>query len=146
MQLCTTPARKALHHWPPTLLLLLLAAVLSACSRDHPAANPAPEQVAPGMAVLDDAPERPLYLMNVTLDYANNDVHAQERIEFLNPTGHPVSEIKFNVPLAHRHNVFDVRDARIFGQAQPITYVLSDTVLTVELPSPLPESKAISLA
>ena len=140
------PTRKLIHHYLPTVMLLMLMTVLCACSRDHPATEAAPEQVAPGMAVLSDAPERPLYTLNVTLDYVNNDVHAQERIEFRNPTGAPVSEIKFNVPLAHRRNVIDVRDARVFGQAQPVTYVLSDTVLTVKLPAPLPESKGISLA
>jgi hypothetical protein len=72
-----------------------------------------PEQIVPGMTVLDDAPEHPPYTLNVTLDYANNDVHAQERIEFRNPTRAPISEIKFNVPLVHRQNVIDVRDARL---------------------------------
>jgi aminopeptidase N len=127
-------------------LALLCLAVLCACTRNPAPGASAPQQVATGMAVLNDTPERPLYTLNVTLDYANNDVHAQERIEFRNPTGAPVSEIKFNVPLAHRRNVIDVRDARIFGQAEPISYVLSDTVLTVRLPAPLPASQGISLA
>ena len=127
-------------------LALLCLTVLSACTRNPAPGASAPQQVATGMAVLAEPPERPLYTLNVTLDYAHNDVHAQERIEFRNPTGASISEIKFNVPLAHRQNVIDVRDARIFGQAEPIRYVLSDTVLTVGLPAPLPASQGIALA
>jgi aminopeptidase N len=102
--------------------------------------------IAPGMAVLEDVPDRPLYTLNVTLDYENNTVHAQERIEFRNPTGGATTEIKFNVPPAHRAGVIDVRDVRIFGQAQPLSYVMTDTVLTVQLPAPLSSQDGIAMA
>jgi hypothetical protein len=145
MLICPMSMRKIGRRCVYLLLPVLCLAVLGACSRNRPAGQSAPQQVATGMAILSDAPERPLYTMNVTLDYANNDVRAQEHIEFRNPTGASVSEIKFNVPLAHRQNVLDLRDARIFGQAEPISYVLSGTVLTVRLPAPLPESSGIAL-
>jgi hypothetical protein len=101
---------------------------------------------APGLPVLDTVPERPLYIMNVTLDYTGNTVHTQERVEFRNPTGGPVDEIVFNVPPAHHAGIIDVRDARIFGQPQPLTFVLTNTVLTVQLPAALPEQAGIAIA
>jgi aminopeptidase N len=142
------------------LALFVSALVVSACVRVGVSGGPiafnptaiapvtpgAARLVAPGMPVLDSVPERPLYTLNVTLDYENNNVHAQERIEFRNPTGGPTTEIKFNVPLAHRAGVIEVRDARIFGQPQALAYELTNTVLTVKLPAQLAEKDGIALA
>jgi hypothetical protein len=99
-----------------------------------------------GLPELDTIPERPLYTLNVTLDYDNNVIHAQERIEFRNPTGAAVSEIKFNVPPAHRPGIIEIRDARIFAQPQPLAFALNETVLTVQLPAPLPSDAGIAMA
>jgi hypothetical protein len=145
------------------LSLVFMLMLLSACTRSGssgkpidattaalagtPGATPgALRLVTPGMPVLDIAPERPLYTMNVTLDYAGNNVHAQEKVEFQNPTGAPTSEIKFNVALNHRPGVIEVRDARIFGQSEPLTFVLSNTVLTVKLPGSLGPDDGIALS
>jgi hypothetical protein len=98
------------------------------------------------MPVLEILPERPRYTMNITLDYAGNNVHAQEKVEFQNPTGAATSEIKFNVALNHRPGVIDVRDARFFGQPSPLTFTLTNTVLTVKLPGPLAPGDGIALA
>jgi hypothetical protein len=102
--------------------------------------------VAPGMPVLDTIPDRPLYTLNVTLDYANNVVNTQERIEFRNPTNGPTSEIKFNVPPAHHPGIIDITDARIFGQPDPLSYTISNTVMTVKLPAPLSGKDGIAMA
>ncbi len=102
--------------------------------------------VAPALAVLDQPPDRPLYTLNVTLDYDNGALHTQEKIAFRNPTGLAITEIKFNVPPARRAGAIDVRDARIFGQAQPLTFEVTNTVLTVQLPAPLPAGAGIALA
>ena len=140
-----------------------MLALLSACTRTGSSGKPtdattAPAAGTPGatpgairliatdMPVLEAVPDRPLYTMNVTLDYAGNSVHAQEKIEFQNPTGAPASEIKFNVALNHRPGVIVVRDARIFGQATPLTFALSNTVLTVKFPAPLGPGDGIALA
>jgi hypothetical protein len=97
------------------------------------------------LPTLDDVPERPLYVLNVTLDYDTGDVHAQQRIEFVNPTGRAVNEIKFNLPPARRAGAVEFRDARIFGQPQALPFELAETVLTVKLPSPLAPDKAIAM-
>ena len=156
-------ARPARTPWAAALAIVLLGA-LTACVRTGSAGAPidfkpspvptaeaprgggALRLVAPGMPVLDVVPERPLYTMNVTLDYATNDVRAQEKVEFRNPTGAPAAEIKFNVALNHDAGLIDVKDARIFGQPKPVTYVLSSTVLTVKLPAPLGPDDGIALA
>lgn len=102
--------------------------------------------MAPALAVLDQPPDRPLYTLNVTLDYDNGILHTQEKIEFRNPTGLAISEIRFNVPPARRAGAIDVRDARIFGQARPLTFEVTNTALIVQLPAPLPAGAGIALA
>ncbi|MCS7061775.1 MAG: M1 family metallopeptidase [Anaerolineae bacterium] len=102
--------------------------------------------IAPAPMTLDNPPERPLYTLNVTLDYESGTLHTQEKIEFRNPTGLAITEIKLNVPPARRAGAIDVRDARIFGQAQPLTFEMTNTVLTVQLPAPLPPDAGIALA
>jgi hypothetical protein len=97
------------------------------------------------MPTLDDAPERPLYVLNVTLDYKAGFVHAQQRIEFVNPTGKAITEVKFNVPPARRAGAVEFRDARIFGAKDPLSFDLTDTVLTVQLPGPLAPEKAVAM-
>jgi hypothetical protein len=142
------------------LALALLSLVFAACTRTGSSGGPikydptpmapttpgAARLIAPGMAVLETVPDRPLYTLNVTLDYENNSVHAQERIEFRNPTGGAATEIKFNVPPAHRPGVIEVRDARIFGQPQPLTFAMTNTVLTVQLPASLSSQDGIAMA
>ena len=76
---------------------VVMLALLSACTRTGSSGKPtdattAPAAGTPGatpgairliatdMPVLDAVPDRPLYTMNVTLDYAGNSVHAQEKI------------------------------------------------------------------
>ncbi len=141
-------------------LLFIAIIALTACSRTGASGEPiviptavvTPGEVVGGQLVnagvlptLDDAPERPLYVLNVTLDYKEGNVHAQQRIEFLNPTGKNITEVKFNVPPARREGAVEFRDARIFGQANPLPFTLSDAVLTVQLPAPLAPDKAIAL-
>lgn len=142
------------------LALIVLLMVLAGCTRTGSSGGPiqfdptpiapvtpgAARLVAPGMAVLETVPDRPLYTLNVTLDYENNSVRAQERIEFRNPTGAATTEIKFNVPPNHRPGIIDVRDARIFGQPQPLTFELTNTVMTVRLPAPLSSQDGIAMA
>ena len=94
---------------------------------------------------LEETPPRPLYVFNVTLDYAGGNVHAQQRIEFANPTGQTISELKFNVPPARRPGAVTLRDVRLFGQSEPLSYDLSGTVLNVKLPAPFPPGKAIAI-
>jgi hypothetical protein len=140
-------------------LLIVGAVLLAACSRSGASGEPivAPTAVVtPGevggqlvnagvLPTLDDAPARPLYVLNVTLDYKTGDVHAQQRIEFLNPTGKTITEVKFNVPPARREGAVEFRDARIFGQGDPLPFTLKDAVLTVELPAPLASDKAVAM-
>jgi len=103
-------------------------------------------QGAAGLALLEQPPERLLYTLNVVLDYENSMLNTQEKVEFRNPTGQPVTELKFNVPPARRPDAIVVRDARIFGQSQPLKFTLADTVLTVNLPAPLPPDAGIAIA
>ena len=161
---------RAVHARVLFALILLLSTSLPACIRSGSSGEPilyeptpvpqipgatavaatstpgAAQEVAPSLAVLEIVPDRPLYTLNVTLDYESGTVHAQERIEFRNPTGGATGEIKFNVPPAHRAGIIDVRDARIFGQAQPLAFELTDTVLTVKLPAPLSAQDGIAMA
>jgi Peptidase family M1 domain len=102
--------------------------------------------VVPAMPLLDTIPDRPLYTLNVTLDYSNNVVNTQERIEFRNPTGAPTSEIKFNVPPAHHPGIITIQDVRIFGQPQPLSYTITSTILSVKLPAPLDAQSGIAMA
>lgn len=94
---------------------------------------------------LEEVPPRPLYVFNITLDYAGGNVHAQQRIEFANPTGQTITELKFNVPPARRPGALTLRDVRLFGQADPLPYDLSGAVLTVKLPASFPPDKAIAM-
>ena len=153
----------AASHRPVVLSLLFTLVLLAACSRSESSGKPLDataavlademsatagvvRMAAPGMPVLDVAPERPQYTMNITLDYAGNNVHAQEKVEFQNPTGAPTREIKFNVALNHRAGVIKVSDARIFGQPASLAFVISNTVLTVQLPGELGRDDAIALS
>lgn len=140
-------------------LTAITAILLAACTRTGSSGEPIliPTAVVNGgdmagqlvgagtLPTLEDAPERPLYVLNVTLDYKGGVVHAQQRIEFVNPTGKTLNEVKFNVPPARREGAVEFRDARIFGQAQPLPFELKDTVLTVQLPAPLLAGKAIAM-
>lgn len=140
-------------------LLIINLIALTGCSRSGASGEPIvaqPAVVTPGevggqlvnagvLPTLDDVPERPLYVLNVTLDYKSGSVHAQQRIEFLNPAGKAVTEVKFNVPPARREGAVEFRDARIFGQADPLPFTLKDAVLTVQLPAPLAPDKAVAM-
>jgi hypothetical protein len=95
---------------------------------------------------IDAPPERPLYVLQAKLDYANGMIEATQRIEFLNPTGQAISEIKFSVPPARRAGAVEFRDARIFGAKDPLPFELQNAILTVKLPAPLPADKAIAIA
>ena len=148
-----------LKHCTPALLACVFMTCVAACTRTGASGEPiiAPTAVIkPGeiagqlvnagtLPTLDDAPARPLYVLNVTLDYAQGDVHAQQRIEFVNPTGRAINEIKFNVPPARREGAVEFRDARIFGQKEALPFTLKETVLTVQLPAPLAPDKAIAM-
>ena len=94
---------------------------------------------------LDKPPERPLYVLNVNLDYDTGVITAQQRIEFVNPTGVPIDEIKFSVPPARRANALTFRDARIYRAKQPLHFELNGPVLTVKLPATLQPGKAIAI-
>ena len=152
--------KRSLRHLS-ALSLLLIIVFITACVRSGsygdpndfvptpmPASTPGEAKlVAPGgVPVLDTVPDRPLYTLNVTLDYVTNVVTTQERIEFRNPTGAPIDEIKFNVPPAHHAGIIDIQDARIFGQPQPLPYTITSTVLTVKLPAPLGAQDGIAIA
>jgi len=97
------------------------------------------------LTILDSPPERPLYVLNVTLDYEKGEIHAQQRIEFLNPSKTYLDEIKFSVPPAHRAGALEFKDARIFGAKQPLNFKLDGTVLTVQLPGSLPPDKGVAM-
>ncbi|HRA00931.1 MAG TPA: M1 family metallopeptidase [Thermoflexales bacterium] len=141
------------------MILLLSGCGLSGAAgtpvsfRPTPTSPPAPAQATPGAKLieaaplqgLDKPPERPLYVLNVTLDYANGMLNTQQRIEFKNPAGAPLNEIKFNVPPARRAGAIDITDARIFGSSAPLKFDLAETVLTVKLPQTLPANGAIAL-
>ncbi len=94
---------------------------------------------------LGTPPERPLYVLNVSLDYEKGLINAQQRIEFKNPTNLSVDELKFSVPPARRANALTFRDARIYGAKQPLQYELNGPVLTVKLPATLEPDKAIAI-
>ena len=94
---------------------------------------------------LGTPPERPLYVLNVSLDYDKGLINAQQRIEFKNPTNLSVDELKFSVPPARRANALTFRDARIYGAKQPLKYELNGPVLTVKLPALLEPGKAIAI-
>ena len=141
------------------LVCLGFVALIAGCTRTGSSGEPIaiPTAVVSGgdiagrligggaLPTLEERPERPLYVLNVTLDYAGGNVHAQQRIEFVNPTGQTITEVKFNVPPARRAGAVEFRDARIFGQAEPLPFDLTDAVLTVQLPAPLPPDKAIAM-
>jgi len=97
------------------------------------------------LPLLEETPDRPLYVFNVTLDYAGGNVHVQQRIEFANPTNQTITELKFNVPPARRPGAVTLRDVRLFGQPEGLPYNLSGTVLTVKLPASLPPGRAIAM-
>ncbi len=98
-----------------------------------------------GIVTLDTPPERPLYVLDATLDYANGKIHAQQRIEFLNPAGVDLDEIRFNVPPARRNGAVEFRDARIYGSDKPLEFTLDNAILTVKLPALLPAGKAVAM-
>ena len=98
------------------------------------------------LIVLDAPPQRPLYVLNVTLDYDKGEIHAQQRIEFLNPSRTYLDSIQFSVPPAHRAGALEFNDARIFGAKQPLSYTLQGTILTVQLPGSLAPDKGIAMA
>ena len=144
---------------PVLCAALLIAGSLAACTRAGASGAPIvlptvvvnPGEIggqlvgAGDLPTLEDPPERPLYVLNVTLDYASGDVHAQQRIEFVNPTGKAINEIKFNVPPARREGAVEFRDVRVFGSAEALPFELKDAVLTVQLPAPLVADKAVAL-
>lgn len=144
-----------------TLLLTSLILSLAACTRIGTSGNPIklPEPgdnsgaggtgklVGEGaLNLLDAPPERPLYVLNATLDYAAGTINAQQRIEFVNPADMPLDEVKFNVPPARRNGAVEFRDARIHGAEQPLQFTLENAVLTVKLPTPLPAGRAVAIA
>lgn len=97
------------------------------------------------LPTLNELPERPLYVLNVTLDYAAGRVHARQRVEFVNPADRPIQAVRFSLPPARRVNAIQVHDVRLFGAPEPLRYTLADAALEVELPSPLDVGKAIAL-
>lgn len=105
-----------------------------------------PLDSAPALLLLDEPPPRTTYVLNVTLDYAAGVVNAQQRIEFTNPAGEPLKQIRFNVPPARRVGAFTLHDVRLSGAAEPLPFTLKDAVLTVDLPQPLPVGKALSIS
>ncbi len=145
---------------PLPIITLVTAIALAGCVKTGaaggiiPTPSPAPSPVAPsarlvtaGLPVLDSVPERPLYTLNVTLDYKNSVLVTQQRIEFKNPTGADAKELRFNIPPARRGQ-FDLRDVRIFGESKPLTWTLtlSNTALIVTLPAALGARDAIAIA
>lgn len=102
--------------------------------------------ITPGMVVIDESIERPLYTLNVSLDYAGGTLNVQQRIEFQNPSGTPLNEAKFNVPPARHIGLFKLNDVRVFGQSQPLPFTLDKTVLTVRFPASLQPNDNISIA
>jgi hypothetical protein len=105
----------------------------------------APAQNA-ALTTIDAALERPLYSINATLDYATGVITAQQRIDFVNPTGRAVDELRFNVPPARRAGAVALHDVRIHGSDSSLQHTLNDAVLTVRLPAALPPNAAIALA
>lgn len=136
----------------------LLSLALSACVRSGSSGQPfqvseqtepAAAEVAgrPGVsAMLDAPPERTLYTIDATLNYADGVITAQQRIDFVNPAGHTLGEVRFNVPPARRAGAIELRDVRIHGAAQPLDFSLDGAVLSVQLPTPLDAGAAIALA
>jgi hypothetical protein len=129
-----------------------VAAIPTASANDQPSAI-SDQQTIPNfqspitqsLQELESPPERPLYVLNITLDYEGGVITAQQRIEFVNPTGVPIDEIKFSVPPARRTNALAFRDARIYRAKQPLSFELNGPVLTVKLPSTLQPGKAIAI-
>jgi hypothetical protein len=143
-----------------TAVFITLTLLLCACSRTGSSGNPIqlPENTGAasnagsgalvgesGISTLDTPPERPLYVLDATLDYAAGKIHAQQRIEFLNPAGVNLDEIRFNVPPARRSGAVEFRDARIYGSDKPLEFTLDNAILTVKLPAPLLAGKAVAM-
>lgn len=143
-----------------SIFALFAALAFSACVKAGsaggviPTLTPAPTStqlsarlVDSGLPVLDVAPERPLYTLNVTLDYKNSALATQQRIEFKNPTGGDTRELRFTIPPARRGQ-FELRDVRIFGESKPLSWTLSlsNTALLVSLPSTLAARDAIAVS
>ena len=110
-------------------------------------ADPSNPSAGPNQTLprLGTPPERPLYVLNVSLDYEKGLINAQQRIEFKNPTNLSVTELKFSVPPARRANALTFRDARIYGAKEPLQYELNGPVLTVKLPAALEPNQAIAI-
>ncbi|MCS6774594.1 MAG: M1 family metallopeptidase [Thermoflexales bacterium] len=113
-----------------------------------PSPTPAPEANTPvvDMPTLAEALERPLYVLNVTLDYAAGRVHTQQRLEFANPADRAIQTVRLSLPPARRANAVQVHSVRLFGAPELLRYTLADAVLEVELPQPLEVGKAIALS
>ncbi len=133
--------------------LLALALLTSACQPETIApSTPNITPVAVSAAVTRSAigkaaiVARPLYAMNVTLNYAASSLRVQERVEFTNPSGQELNEIKFNVPPARHANAINISDARVFGAATPLSFTTESTILTVRLAKPLAITESIALA
>jgi hypothetical protein len=91
------------------------------------------------------APERPLYVLNVSLDYEQGLINAQQRIEFKNPTGFDVTELKFSVPPARRSAALIFRDVRLYGAKEALKFDLHGPILSVQLPTPLLAQQAVAI-
>lgn len=110
------------------------------------AATAAPTETMAQPVLRHDLPERPLYALNVTLDYVGGLVHARQRVEFVNPADRPIQGVRFSFPPARRPGAVQMHDVRLFGAAQPLRYTLTNAELAVELPSPLEVGRAIVLS
>lgn len=122
------------------ILSNLLLIAFSACGTASPSPSPS---ILLTVAPLSD---RPFYRLNISLDYDQGLILAQERIEFVNPTNSEITAVKFNVPPARHQGAIEIRDARITGQAKSLMFTQDKTVLTVQLAEGLPAGKSISLA
>ncbi len=122
---------------------MLLLALFPACGTVSPVATSLPTPRNTSTPILL---QRPIYRLNVTLDYEQGLISAQERVEFVNPANVDLREIKFNVPPARHAGAISITDARIAGQPNALLFSQDKTVLTVQLAEPLPVGKSLNLA
>ncbi len=85
----------------------------------------------------------PRYEFAITLDYPHHHLEAVQHVTVPNTFGVSVSDIVFNVPAAHKPDVFTLHSIQIDGIV--MRYQFDGTILRVPLPRPLPPDESVTL-
>lgn len=124
------------------------AAATTPADRPTPQPSPAtgsPTETPDPCSALPTQGDAPAYRLQAVAELSAHRLRVYQQVTLTDPTRLATGEIRFNVLANHAAGVFTLMGVRLAGDHTPLTAILTDTTLRVELPAALRDATTATL-